>query len=207
MKQIKVWDYPVRIFHWLFVICFFGAFITSESERFTLLHLSFGYVGVMLIILRILWGFVGTRYARFSSLNINFQSIRAHILEFSKIDTKHSKGHNPLGATVMIGLVLLFFLTAASGYYTYNNNDIAEEVHEFFGNFMMLIVSIHILAAIIMSIYERQNLIISMINGKKYGDPKEGIENEHILVGLVFLFLAIIFMVLLISDQLPLLTQ
>ena len=64
--RVLVWDAPVRVFHWLMVLCFAGAWLTAESERQRLLHVTFGYGMVVLVAFRILWGFIGSRYARFS---------------------------------------------------------------------------------------------------------------------------------------------
>jgi cytochrome b len=65
--KILVWDAPVRVFHWLMVLSFAGAYLTAESERWRLVHVSLGYTMAGLLVFRILWGLLGTPYARFSS--------------------------------------------------------------------------------------------------------------------------------------------
>ena len=65
-KTILVWDVPTRVFHWLLVICFAGAWLTSESERLQLIHYAFGYSACALVLFRLAWGLVGTKYARFT---------------------------------------------------------------------------------------------------------------------------------------------
>ncbi|MGZ8270267.1 MAG: cytochrome b/b6 domain-containing protein, partial [Methylophilus sp.] len=64
-KQVVVWDIPVRIFHWLLVVSFAGAWLSAESEKYQLIHYAFGYTAGALVLFRIIWGFVGTKYARF----------------------------------------------------------------------------------------------------------------------------------------------
>ena len=65
-QAVLVWDFPVRVFHWLLVVSFAGAWLTSESEAQQMLHYAFGYSAVALVVFRLVWGLVGTRYARFS---------------------------------------------------------------------------------------------------------------------------------------------
>jgi len=69
MKQdrVRVWDLPVRLFHWLFALSFLGAFVTAESERLRDVHVVLGYTMLALIAFRLLWALVGSRYARLSS--------------------------------------------------------------------------------------------------------------------------------------------
>src|SRR4051812_17502581 len=66
-QQVLVWDLPVRAFHWLIALCFAGAWLTAESEQWQLLHVTLGYTMAILVVFRLVWGMVGSRYARFSS--------------------------------------------------------------------------------------------------------------------------------------------
>ena len=68
-RRILVWDAPVRLFHWLTVLSFAGAWLTAESERWRLLHVTLGYTLAGLVVFRLLWGLVGTRHARFAMKN------------------------------------------------------------------------------------------------------------------------------------------
>ena len=78
-QPIRVWDWPVRIFHWSLAACVFIAFFTGESERFSLLHQTLGYVAGGLLAFRLVWGFVGTRHARFASFIKGPQAILAYV--------------------------------------------------------------------------------------------------------------------------------
>lgn len=66
-REVLVWDAPVRVFHWLMVLSFAGAYVTAESERWRLLHVTLGYTMAGLLAFRVVWGLVGTRHARFAS--------------------------------------------------------------------------------------------------------------------------------------------
>jgi len=63
---VKIWDLPVRIVHWLLVVCFTGAYLTADSESWRLVHITLGYTMGGLIVFRIVWGLIGSRYARFA---------------------------------------------------------------------------------------------------------------------------------------------
>ena len=75
-RKVLVWDAPVRVFHWLMVASFAGAYLTAESERWRLLHVTLGYTMAGLVAFRIVWGLVGTRHARFASF-VRGQSYRS----------------------------------------------------------------------------------------------------------------------------------
>ena len=66
-RRILVWDAPTRLFHWLLALSFLGAYLTAESEQWRLVHITLGYTMAALVGFRLVWGMVGTRYARFSA--------------------------------------------------------------------------------------------------------------------------------------------
>ena len=66
-QSILVWDLPVRIFHWLLAACFVGVFATGDSERWRDIHIMLGYTMLILVAFRLIWGFIGSRYARFGA--------------------------------------------------------------------------------------------------------------------------------------------
>ena len=85
--RILVWDLPLRIFHWVLAASFAGAFLTAESERVRDLHLLCGYTFVAAIAFRVVWGFVGSRHARFSALR--FTVNRLHAFYLNPVDEAH----------------------------------------------------------------------------------------------------------------------
>ena len=108
--NVLVWDIPVRVFHWLLVICFAGAWITSESERLQLIHYAFGYCACLLVLIRVFWGLVGTRYARFTQFVKTPQAIGLHFMHILKAKDHPDLGHNPAGAYAMLGLMAFMLL-------------------------------------------------------------------------------------------------
>jgi cytochrome b len=105
---IKVWDIAIRVFHWSLVGCFTLAFISSEN--ITNLHVVFGYSVLALVIFRIFYGFVGTRYARFSNFLYPPAEIADYLKGLVKGRPKHYNGHNPAGG-LMIAVLLMSLLS------------------------------------------------------------------------------------------------
>jgi cytochrome b len=177
--KILIWDVPVRVFHWLMVLSFAGAYITAESERWRLLHVTLGYTMAGLVAFRILWGLIGSRHARFSAFVRGPKAVARYLGAMLRGRPEHHAGHNPAGALAIIALLALTLAVSASGWAVYN--DIAggwpEEVHEAAANVMLAIVGIHIAGVLIGSWLHRENFVGAMITGRKPGLPEEGIRS------------------------------
>src|SRR4030065_914646 len=118
-QRILVWDVPTRVFHWLLVLSFAGAFLTSETERYRDIHVVLGYTLLGLIAFRLLWGVFGTRYARFRSFLFKPGEIVAYSLSLLKGNPAHYLGHNQLGSVSVWLLLGLGILSAVSGGMTF----------------------------------------------------------------------------------------
>jgi len=104
--KILVWDAPVRVFHWLMVLSFAGAYLTAESERWRLVHVSLGYTMGGLVAFRILWGLLGTRHARFASFVRGPAAVMRYGRALLNGTPEHHVGHNPAGAVAIVLLLL-----------------------------------------------------------------------------------------------------
>ena len=208
-QLILVWDMPVRVFHWLLVICFAGAWLTSESERLQMIHYAFGYSACLLNLIRLVWGLIGTRYARFSQFLKSPKVVLEHFLAMLRGHPHHDVGHNPAGGLVMFALMLLILLIGLTGYLSVKEflGNFMSEAHEAVASLALAVVILHVAAAIVMSLLERQNLVKSMVNGKKLGMPEQGIRYPQYLLGMVLLFVSLYFFYLVLSGALPSLTQ
>jgi len=189
-KQIKVWDPLVRFFHWSLVSAFIIAFI-SEDELLSV-HSWAGYFILALLSIRIIWGFIGSHYARFS----DFIYRPSHITQFLKdtfsLRAKRYIGHNPAGGAMVVLLLLSLMITAITGvlvlgaeeqlgpvshWFTQSAGfwgDILEETHEFFANFTLLLVIIHVIGVLVESLIHKENLASAMWTGFK----NKGAQNE-----------------------------
>lgn len=208
-KYVLVWDLPVRLSHWLLVISFAGAWLTSESEAQQLIHYAFGYSACALVIFRIIWGLIGTRYARFSQFIKGPREIYSHLRALLNRNPTYGLGHNPLGALAMIALMLCILLIGLTGYCSIKEllGDWMNEAHQVIANVALTIVVIHVAAAILMSIAQKENLVRSMFTGKKQGLLDEAIHFQHYLLGLFLLLAWGYCFYLIVSNSLPVLTQ
>jgi len=179
-KKILVWDAPVRVFHWLMVLSFAGAYITSEGERWRLVHVSLGYTLGGLVAFRILWGFMGTQYARFSSFIRGPSAVIRYAKSILNGRPEHHVGHNPAGAVAIVLLILLSVLLVATGWLNYN--DIGpgwlEDLHDIAGNLMLGVVGIHVAGVAVATWLHRENLVRAMVTGLKEGTPEQGISRS-----------------------------
>lgn len=179
-RGVLVWDLPVRLFHWLLVACFAGAWLTAESEHWRLLHVTLGYTMAGLVAFRLLWGLVGTRHARFASFVRGPRAAWRYLRSLVSARPEHHAGHNPAGALAIVALLGLIAVTAASGWATYSElgGEWLEEVHEAAANLLMAVVVVHLLGVLIGSLVHRENLVRSMLTGRKPVPAGEGIERR-----------------------------
>jgi len=175
--KILVWDAPVRTFHWLMVLSFFGAYLTAESERWRLAHVTLGYTLGGLVAFRIIWGLIGTRYARFSNFIRGPAAVVRYVKSLLKGQPEHTIGHNPAGAVAIVLLMVLSVLIVATGWAIFNEigGNLLSELHEVTGNLMLLVVGVHVAGVAVSSWLHRENLVRAMVTGKKEGAPVDGI--------------------------------
>jgi cytochrome b len=208
-QSVLVWDFPVRVFHWLLVISFAGAWLTSESDAQQMIHYAFGYSACALVLFRVVWGLVGTRYARFAQFIKGPTETIHHIKAILTGHHPSELGHNPAGALVMIALMLLVLLIGLTGYWSVKEflGDFMSEAHEVTANIALWLVIIHIIAAVIMSLLQKENLIKSMVTGKKQGTPAQAILYPMYVLGAALAVAWGYSCYLVFSGALPMLTR
>lgn len=187
---IPVWDAPVRVMHWLMVLCFAGAWLSAESERWHLLHVTLGYTLAGLVAARLIWGFVGTRHARFASF------IRGPLAAWDYLRTlvitgrpPHHTGHNPAGALAIVALLALGALTTAAGWAVESEwgGEWLEEAHEALASGMLAVVGLHLLGVVAGSLAHRENLVRAMVTGRKSGPAGDAITRRWSALAIVIL--------------------
>lgn len=189
-RRIRVWDPFVRIFHWILVPLFFTAYLAEDD--FLTIHVMAGYTVMILVLFRILWGFTGPGYARFSDFIFHPRVVLAYLRDLLTFRAKRYIGHGPAGGTMVIALLISLLLTTLSGLALYGTeeysgplaafmiglssgwSDLLEEAHEFFATFTLVLVVIHIMGVTLSSLVHRENLVKSMFTGYK-----GGLTNEH----------------------------
>jgi cytochrome b len=115
--KLRVWDPFVRLFHWSLVTCFFIAYLSGDEEN--LIHIYSGYAVITLVAARFIWGFVGTKYARFSQFIYSPASVVLYLKELATGRPRHYTGHNPAAAWMIYTLLLCLILTSLSGLKAY----------------------------------------------------------------------------------------
>lgn len=154
---MMVWDSPIFFTHWLLALCFLGAILTQESEKFRLVHVTMGYTMLGIVGFRVIWGFIGSKYARFTTIKPRFLRVRENIQAIFRGDKEFSIGLNALGfiaAYLLMGLVLL---VSASGYLVFNEigPELISEVHELVGNLLIAVVVVHVGSIVLNAMYQR----------------------------------------------------
>lgn len=179
-ERILVWDLPTRLFHWLLAASFAGAWLTAESERWRDIHVMLGYGFAGLIAFRLVWGFVGSRYARFSSFVTGTGPVKRYLSSILTLRPEHHVGHNPAGGWAVLALLGLGFAAALSGYAADSaSSHLLEELHEGVAGAMLGLVLVHIGAVLVSSLIHRENLVLAMWNGLKRGSPAEAIRRKR----------------------------
>ena len=164
-----VWDKFVRLFHWSLVSCVvLNQFVLEAGET---PHEWAGYTASALVLARIVWGFVGSRHARFSDFFPTPTRLARHLRALSLGEHPQYAGHNPLGALMMLGLMALVLALGVTGWMQATDIWFSEEwlmdLHETLAQLLLVSAGIHALAAIVMGRLERVHLIAAMFTGHK----------------------------------------
>ena len=178
-RRVLVWDAPVRVFHWLMVLSFFGAYLTAESERWRLAHVTLGYTMAGLVAFRLVWGLVGTRHARFASFVRGPAAAVRYLRTLLRGKPEPGAGHNPAGALAIVALLAMTLAVTATGWATYHEvgGGWLEELHEGSANAMLAIVGVHLAGVLLGSWLHRENLIAAMVSGRKRARPEDALRS------------------------------
>lgn len=168
MATVKVWDPLVRIFHWSLVLCFTVAWISADEWQD--LHEWAGYTVAALVLLRIVWGLTGPRYARFSQFVRSPSEVVKYLRAMRSGRETRYIGHNPAGGMMVLALLLSLSLLTLSGWL---GTDLLwgeawiEDVHEVMGNLLLGLIALHLAGVILASLRHRESLVKAMLTGRK----------------------------------------
>jgi cytochrome b len=169
---VKVWDLFVRVFHWSLAGLFVVAYATGdEIEK---VHIAAGYTIAALLSLRILWGFVGPRHARFSSFVRPPREVLAYVRDVMLLRAPRYIGHNPAGGAMILALLAMLAATCATGFMmttdAFWGAKWIEDVHEILANLTVALIVLHVLGVLAASFEHGENLMRAMITGRKRAD-------------------------------------
>ena len=192
---VKVWDWPVRVFHWTLAASVLGAFVTGENEDFERLHQTLGWVAAGLIAFRVVWGLVGTRYARFTEFISSPAQVWAYIKSLRSGQPQHFVGHNPVGAVAVMLLMGLTALSVYTGWLALAEDaaEWLEEAHEIAANTLITVVLVHVIGVLWGSRTHGENLLKAMLTGRKTAPSEAGIHRNWGVLGLAMLMAVVWF--------------
>ncbi len=166
---VKVWDPFVRVFHWSLAALFLLAYATGDEVE--QVHIAAGYAIAGLLALRIVWGVVGPRHARFGDFVRSPRAVLQYLRDVALLRAPRYLGHNPAGGAMVVALIVMLIGTCATGYMmtteAYWGSEAFEEVHEVFANLTIGLVVIHVLGVLVASFEYRENLVKAMVTGRK----------------------------------------
>jgi len=174
-----LWDLPTRLCHWLLAACFVLSWWSAETENYRL-HQWLGYTVIVLVVSRIVWGFVGSAHSRFADFLVG----PGRIVAYLRGERSGGSGHNPLGGWSVLALLLLLLLQGVSG--LFNSDDVFFDgplyhaasaslrdtlglVHEVAFDLLLGLVCLHILAVLYHQLWRRERLVQAMLRGRASG--------------------------------------
>jgi len=182
-RVVRTWDPLIRLFHWTLVAAFFTAYLIEDD--WMSLHVLAGYTVLGLLLFRIIWGVIGTRHARFTDFVCSPAKTLAYLKDAIAFRARRYLGHNPAGAAMIIAMLFSLTATAVTGLALYGYAEFSgplaglvrdipdwlggslEDVHEFFADFTVLLVLLHLAGVVLTSLQHRENLVRSMFTGIK----------------------------------------
>jgi cytochrome b len=203
-----VWDLPLRLFHWLLVASMVASYVTAKFIDDRQWHFYVGYWTIGLLVFRILWGFFGPRHARFASFIHRPSAIWLYVKGIFQRGSAPSIGHNPVGGLMVLLMLVLMSIQAATGLFTTDaiiwagpyNPSVSEStasflstVHNWNFNVIIAAVLLHVAAILFYAFYKKQNLVVPMLNGHKPATlvpEHEAISNSQLFKALVMSLLA-----------------
>ncbi len=173
---VRVWDPFVRLFHWSLVLLFGLAYVTGDEVES--LHLAAGYGIAALLVLRVVWGLIGSRYARFGSFVRPPHEIAGYLRDAVLMKARRHLGHNPAGGAMILTLLAMLSATIITG--AMMTTDAfwgaawVETVHATLAAATVGLIVLHVLGVIMASLQHRENLVAAMITGRKRSSKKGG---------------------------------
>lgn len=165
----RIWDPVVRLFHWSLVIAFVAAW--GAAEEFRSLHETLGYFIVSLLVVRTVWGFVGTRHARFSDFVYRPTTVVRYLGAAVRFRARRYLGHNPIGGAMAVALMVMLAAICTTGIMMTTDAFWGvrwmRDMHELAVNLTIVLIGLHLAGVAFASFEHRENLVKAMITGRK----------------------------------------
>lgn len=193
----RITDAPTRMFHWLFALSFLGAYLTADGERWRMLHVTLGYTMAGLLAFRLLYGLFGPRQAGLGLLWRKLTGVPAWLRSLrgaaSLSTINWRQGQNLLMALAVVALMVLVLPLTLTGYATFNEwgvfpgEDWLGELHEFFGEAMLMVVLAHLALIAALSLLRRKNMASPMLTGRLDGPGPNPVPHNRVWLAALLL--------------------
>ena len=168
--RVRVWDPFVRLAHWSLAAAVISAYVVTQNAW---IHENAGYLALGLVALRLVWGFVGPKYARFAQFLRGPAAAAGYVCDLPRGRARRHLGHNPAGGWSIVAMLFMVALVALSGILMNTDrfwgNALVEDIHTVSADVMMGLVAIHLCGVLASSLAHKENLVIAMITGRKRG--------------------------------------
>ena len=174
-NTVRVWDRFVRVFHWTLVAAFATAYLSTQSVGWV--HKGAGYLTLVLVGSRVVWGFIGSPSARFANFVPGPRRLVLYLRAVLRRQEPRHLGHNPAGAAMILALLGAVLGIGATGFLmttdAFWGNETVENLHTLLVDGMLVAVAVHVAANLYGSWRHRENLVLAMLTGDKPLDTDE----------------------------------
>ena len=217
MTKVYIWSSFTRLFHILLVLLVLFAFLLAENESLLSYHAAVGLTIGVLLIYRIIWGFIGVKYSSFRDFNFNLLDLKDYMLNIFG-NKKEYIGHNPASSWAIVFIIILALGSVLTGMIVYGaqegmgifsflnislfrDMEMFEEIHEFFTNSFMAVIFIHIAGVVLDKILHKSSAVESMVGGYKNMDGESlKLTQLQKLFGLFWIGSSILFLIYVLSN-------
>lgn len=191
MTRVLIWDSPTRVFHWLFAGGFTVAAVVAlglgdDSPLFPY-HSIIGLTLGLMVLLRIVWGFAGSRYARFRTFAFGPRAVLSYFKHLISASPERHVGHNPGSAWVIFAMLGVMLAIAATGVSLGLGNEGIKEVHEILVYTMLALIAAHLMGIVIHTVRHHEYIAAAMIHGRKTAAQEAGIPSARSIAAVAFL--------------------
>ncbi|MBX3360978.1 MAG: cytochrome b/b6 domain-containing protein [Phycisphaeraceae bacterium] len=193
MMQALVWDLPTRLFHWLLAAGFasaaFIALVVGDDGPLFPYHAIIGLTLALMVALRLVWGVIGSKHARFGSFLFGPAAVAEYLKGIVTGRGKRHIGHNPASAYAIFAMLALIAAMAVTGVMLGRGQESVKDLHEFCAYAMLAVVGVHVLGVLLHTARHRENITAGMLHGRKAVEAGQGIASARPVAAAIFLVL------------------
>ncbi|WP_370155498.1 cytochrome b/b6 domain-containing protein [Bradyrhizobium ottawaense] len=168
-RTVAVWDLPLRLWHWALAASVLAAWFTPTVYDRT--HRIVGYAVLGLLVFRLVWGFLGSRYSRFRMVGVRLRAAPSYLWNLRRGITGRYIGLNPAGTLMLVALLAALAVSTITGAMSVTTTFFGvwwvEDTHHYSSDAVIVLVVIHVVGVVLMGLLQRESLVRAMITGRK----------------------------------------